>query len=323
MIAVDDALAIVHEKENAIRIACFEFDQALKEMQQDLGLPTSEDGWVPSFASRITFLNKEYRRRMKNDIQALSTRLRQTYGQSGIGAMPALLDQINAAATCQAEAERMMIQLESVYNAGVREKTFSVEDRVLLRRVMPRLQHELRECKEDGTKLQSIVNQWGTYFHVLSSEQQLSQVLETFHLGKLTKGVVEEKATPIFARIFAMRRERNDMIFQSSRLGLEHETAWLAHGNRGVRERELRRAVRQYEDIIARARAQHAAQTDVLSQAEEVALLASTPQSVEGPDGAIVFLDQFREAYQQFKIASTTCTSMHNVGRSCFWAATP
>lgn len=82
-------------------------------MRQNLNLPHSQEAWSASFVTRLQFLNKEHRRRVKNDVQALSTRLRQDYGQStaGCDAKSRLDVQVQAVMGAYADAEQLMVQV--------------------------------------------------------------------------------------------------------------------------------------------------------------------------------------------------------------------
>ncbi|KAI0323475.1 hypothetical protein GY45DRAFT_1212399, partial [Cubamyces sp. BRFM 1775] len=311
MITVEDALALVHQKENEIRALCFDFDESLYRLRETLHLPYSPEQWCISFTARLKFLNKEYRRETKNNLQALSTRLRHEFGQSyGGDALASLKNQIVTVNEQFIKATKMMDEFEALYLGRMRDEAIPLRDRVLLYRAIPRLRRELQRAADEHTAIQLVVNVWGVYFSVLASEPELNVFLEHLHLQKLTKDVIEGTAGPVFDDIIKVGKERDAIILQSSRLGLEHEAMWLAQGGQGIREREFRREIAKYDDLKAKVAAQRTAQTDIVNKAVELTQLSTSPATLPGPGEVELKLDQFFEAYKMFVGAHAMCRSM-------------
>lgn len=105
MIDVEEAISLMHKKEMIIHKLCFDFDKSLfrcdarscstismlmvpLSMRQKLQLPVNREQWTSEFSTRLTLYNKEYRRTVKHDLQAVATRLRQVYGNKVVQSGP-------------------------------------------------------------------------------------------------------------------------------------------------------------------------------------------------------------------------------------------
>ncbi|KAH9855540.1 hypothetical protein C2E23DRAFT_723902 [Lenzites betulinus] len=314
MVLVEDALALVNEKEIAIRTACCDFDLAMNRMRHTLQLPIAQQGWLSAFADRISFLNKQHRYAVKNDMQALSTRLRQIHRQPNTtsGAL-SLEHRVQAMASAVGEAKVLMKEVEGLYDARVRQKTLGAADRVRLCRAMPRLRLDLQQAVDSNSSIGSKLTDWKICFRILTSESYMSRFLATLQSYKVSKVIAEEKAAPIFERIIELQEARDAIIFESAALGISHEASWLERGDRGIRDREVRRELRKYDDLLQKAKLQQAAQAEALKQAEDLANLAFSPASLPGPDGVDLPFDRLREAYSQYQQVQTACDTLENV----------
>ncbi|KAI0351851.1 hypothetical protein OH77DRAFT_1461238 [Trametes cingulata] len=312
MIPVEDALATVHQKEATLRATMLQFELALARMRQVMQVPPSQEAWLSSFATRLNFLNKQHRIALKNDLSALSTRLRLIYGQKNVAssAIAQLEKRAQDASETFAEAKTLMSECQVLYDRRVLEKTIDVANRVQLRRTLSHLRVRLEEAEKYAAKIKADMDEWRVYFKLLSSEKELSKFLDKLRLHKLTKTAAEEKVAPVFGRILEVCKERDTIISESSALGLAQETLWLAFGSRGIREREFRREIALHDALLERARAQMAVQAEVLGQAENLTALACSPTSLPGPDGMEISFDRLREAYTRFQALEATCDTM-------------
>ncbi|KAL1944058.1 hypothetical protein VTO73DRAFT_3876 [Trametes versicolor] len=312
---VDNALAIVHGKETEIRAAYVDFDLALIRMKRMLQVPLARDAWLPAVANRLNVLNKQYIFAAKNDLSALSTRLRQVYvrGTAFPTALAHLEKRAVDARSFGAEAKDLLAECESLYQQRVAERTLDVVERVTLRRSVPRLRATFKHVADYNELIEAELNTWRAYFKVLTSETELAMFLEKLHAHKLTKTTAEEKAAPVMQRVFEVCDERDAVILEASTLGLFHETEWLSYGSRGIREREFRRETQKYDALLARIDAQRPVQLEVLKEAEALTALATSPATLPGPDGVHISVSRLREAYLQFQTVQATCDAVHKL----------
>ncbi|OJT09679.1 hypothetical protein TRAPUB_13840 [Trametes pubescens] len=270
------------------------------------------DAWVSSLATRLNFLNKEHRISVKNDLYALSARMQEVYSpKNATSDVLTLLDErIQEATEFLAMAESLMADCEALYDQRVSEKSLDVFERVRLRRSMPTIRKGIQKAQEHKETIQTIMTEWRVYFRLYSCETELSKFLAALHTHKLTKTAAEEIATPVFERIVEISAARDKIVSQSSAIGLQLEASWLTYGRGGVRERELRRVIRQYDALLDSAETEKATQVAVMKEAEALAGLACSPACIPGPDGSQIFFDRLRNAFTQFKHIHVVCDSM-------------
>ncbi|OSC96206.1 hypothetical protein PYCCODRAFT_1379577 [Trametes coccinea BRFM310] len=315
MISIEDAVAAVQEKEAAIRTACFDYDNALHHMRQTLRVPDSQELWLSAFTARIKFLNKEYRRQTKNDLQALCMRMRQQYGEKDeLGSvMTRFKSKVEAATDMYVESQRLIEELQDSYERGVREQVLTIPVRVLLRRAIPRLRRELTICEHDRAVVASATSDWMPYLRLLISESEMSLFLQTMRLQKLSTDTIEGKAAPVFDCIIKVCKDRDEILLESSRLGLLYESHWQSYGRIAIPHREYLRKIGKFDDLIRRAESQRAAQAINLQDALDLLQIAMTPTSVVLPGGEELQVDKFTEAYGVFVNAHAVCASMTDV----------
>ncbi|KAH9855118.1 hypothetical protein C2E23DRAFT_724660 [Lenzites betulinus] len=323
MTDVDLALADIQMKEQNIRIACVEFDLTLSNLRQTLQLPASRTSWTSAMANRLSFLNKQYRTNLKNDFQAVSTTMRQTYaghGHANTCLVTQLMERIQSDNAALARVEELMNECQVLYDARVNDHSLDILSRVQFYRGMPALRQGLDKARGYNRRAYANFTCWKQYFIILSSESMLSKLLQDLRSSKLTKSAAEGKVIPVFDRLHELSDVRDTIINEASALGMKYESEWMEHGNQGIHPRELHRALRELDVLFDRAQEQRPVQEEALRQVADLTSLAAMPTSLPGPDGTEIMFDRLRIANLQFDAIHGTCEATESVSQGDYAA---
>ncbi|KAI0323533.1 hypothetical protein GY45DRAFT_1264413 [Cubamyces sp. BRFM 1775] len=311
MVEIVDALAQVHEKETAIQTACLEVDKALFSLRQSMQLPANRSEWASTFSVRLTLINKEYRRSVKHDLQAMATRLRQIYGSSTTTMN--IRSRAEHAFNVFEKLHAIFAKYIALYEERVRQRVLTPGDRIIFQRAIPRIRRSLREASDHVDTIREKLDRWQIYFDVLVSDTELEAFLQHLQAARVAQRTFEAKTAAVFGRVLDICSKRDSIVLSAANLALTHETTWLARGQKEIRYREFRREMAKYDDLLEQAATVKDTIGRLIDEVESVASLAHTPTVLPGTTGADISVSELRLAYKEYQQAQAACDAIDEV----------
>ncbi|OJT09682.1 hypothetical protein TRAPUB_13835 [Trametes pubescens] len=317
-ISLEEALSHLQRREDAVREDVVVFDKDIAKLQDAYSLAAETQQWAHVFATRLARVNKDYRQKVKYDLQSAGHNLKHLYAEGGDGdgphrsiSMQLLVSMIMKALDSNRRMNALLDECTTIQDRLASDGRLALADRVFMRKSLPDLVLCSEQLALQGEQVKDMFKMMKPALYVVAYERDSKHCQQMLSARKLTRDKIEQEARPPFGVLSALSKECSTIVEQSVKFAIEDGVAWCSLPTEQVPLEELERELVKYDALRDRIRSQKVSHNVALVLLRELEASAlATPPTLAGTNGQEVPIGLFSKAFEGYERIRASCIEM-------------